>query len=122
MIEEAIALLGPVAQLKGIRLESTLAEGLDRPVHDPGFRRAVINLGLNAITAAESSVRISAAAKGNAITLAVEDDGPGVGETASGFGLSQVERASKAEGGTLIQSNVAPHGARFVIGLPSSIG
>ncbi len=95
----------------------------------------LINLVKNAVDAAEHEVRMSWSVNGRAVTVVVEDDGPGVGETAnlfvpffttkpngSGIGLPLARQIAEAHGGSLVLRNrVATRGAQAVITLPLSL-
>jgi two-component system, NtrC family, nitrogen regulation sensor histidine kinase NtrY len=92
----------------------------------------LINLVKNAVDAAEHAVRMSWSVSGRAVTVVVEDDGPGVGETAnlfvpffttkpngSGIGLPLARQIAEAHGGSLVLRNrAAARGAEAVITLP----
>jgi len=95
----------------------------------------LINLVSNAVEAAAETgggVRIGWSAGGGTATITVEDDGPGVAETAnlfvpffttkpagSGIGLVLARQIAEAHGGSLVVRNrAAGHGAEAVVTLP----
>ena len=109
-----------------------------RPV---GLKRAVVNLVENAIHHADR-VWIRTAATDAAVTIAVEDDGPGIPEAALarvlepfvrldrartrdtvgfGLGLAIVSRVMEAEGGTVTLENRAEGGLRARLTLPRRV-
>jgi nitrogen fixation/metabolism regulation signal transduction histidine kinase len=98
----------------------------------------LINLVSNAVEAAAETgggVRIAWSASAGMAVIAVEDDGPGVADTAnlfvpffttkpagSGIGLVLARQISEAHGGSLVVHNRAiGRGAEAVITLPSSV-
>jgi signal transduction histidine kinase len=112
---------------------------LEHQVRPSSFRRAVTNLVDNAVHYGEQ-VLVRLEARGDAVCLHVEDDGPGIpgdslaivlepfvrldnarGRDTAGFGLglSIVARAVAAEGGTLELQNRVEGGLRATIGLPT---
>jgi signal transduction histidine kinase len=133
VVNEVSRLLAPMARMRNISLEAEIDTGLDRRVREPDLRRAVLNLGLNAISYAQKSVRLSVRALDGQTVVTVEDDGAGVpsdqqsllftSQTSrrpggTGLGLVQVRKAAEAEGGTAMHESLTPSGARFVISLP----
>jgi two-component system nitrogen regulation sensor histidine kinase NtrY len=98
----------------------------------------LINLVSNAVEAAAETgggVRIAWSAAGGMAVIAVEDDGPGVADTANlfvpffttkpagtGIGLVLARQIAEAHGGSLVVRNRAVgRGAEAVITLPSSV-
>jgi two-component system nitrogen regulation sensor histidine kinase NtrY len=98
----------------------------------------LINLVSNAVEAAAETgggVRIAWSAAGGMAVIAVEDDGPGVADTANlfvpffttkpagtGIGLVLARQIAEAHGGSLVVRNRAiARGAEAVITLPSSV-
>jgi len=98
----------------------------------------LINLVSNAVEAAAETgggVRIAWSAAGGMAVIAVEDDGPGVADTANlfvpffttkpagtGIGLVLARQIAEAHGGSLVVHNRAiGRGAEAVITLPSSV-
>jgi two-component system sensor histidine kinase KdpD len=116
----------------------------DSPVVDVDFvqlTRAIHNLLENALLYAhESPVTIGARGWNQGVRLWVEDQGPGVppdeqeavfekfyrgqrtgghAPSGTGLGLAIAREIVRSHGGTIRIENVVPHGARFVITLPS---
>jgi signal transduction histidine kinase len=131
-LADAVKLLAPIAHARGLSYESEIPDGLSRLVSEPDFRRAIVNLGLNAVAHAASRVLVGAQAANGGTVIIVEDDGAGIppGQDAllfstyvpgrrggSGLGLHQVRQAVEKDGATLHHVATAPHGARFVIRL-----
>ncbi|MCX6372277.1 MAG: DUF4118 domain-containing protein [Actinobacteria bacterium] len=119
----------------------------DSPVVDVDFvqlTRAIHNLLENALLYAdESPVTIGARGWNQGVRLWVEDQGPGVprdeqeavfekfyrgqrsgghAPSGTGLGLAIAREIVRSHGGTIRIENVSPHGARFVITLPSDGG
>ncbi len=115
------------------RLEATA-----RPV---SLRRALSNLLENALVYG-GNARVAVRRDGAAVEITVEDDGPGIPEdrmgdvlrpfirldgararntAGMGLGLPIVERAAKAEGGTLTLANRPEGGLRVTIRLPHAL-
>ena len=117
----------------------------DSPVVDVDFvqlTRAIHNLLENALLYAdESPVTIGARGWNQGVRLWVEDQGPGVppdeqeavfekfyrgqrtgghAPSGTGLGLAIAREIVRSHGGTIRIEDVVPHGARFVITLPSS--
>lgn len=110
-----------------------------RPV---ALRRALSNLVENAL-AYGGNARVEVSESGGWLEIAVEDDGPGIpaerlaevllpfvrlddartrSTAGMGLGLPIVDRAVKAEGGTLLLENRSSGGLRVTIRLPHAIG
>lgn len=114
-------------------------EVLTRPV---SVRRALSNLVENALAYA-GNVRVEVSEGNGEVTIAVEDDGPGIPEerlaevllpfirldnararntAGMGLGLPIVDRVVAAEGGTLTLANKPTGGLRVTIRLPHAAG
>lgn len=138
LVEEVLQQV-PAVRLEGVRIEA-----------DPGLsdwwvwcdarqvERAVLNLVLNALEAVGASggvaVRLHEAGRdGQQVSLAVEDDGPGIKpevlakvfdpffttkDTGTGLGLAIVHRVAESNGGAVTAENRPGGGARFVLTLP----
>lgn len=133
--QEIVQLLGPIARQRSLHFESTADPGVERMVQDPQFRQALLNLGLNAIASARSSVRVQLTLDDTTAIISVEDDGPGVDPAiasrlfepfasdrpgGTGLGLAQVRTAVEHEGGTAHVGQGASGGARAEIRLPNA--
>ena len=113
-------------------------EILARPVW---IRRALSNLIENALLYA-GNARVEVRKDGNAVEIAVEDDGPGIPEdrlvevlrpfirldnararntAGMGLGLPIVDRAVKTESGTLTLANIPSGGLRVTMRLPRAL-
>ena len=92
----------------------------------------LINLVRNAVDATTGGVRMTWSVSGRAVTVVVEDEGPGVADTAnlfvpffttkpngSGIGLPLARQIAEAHGGSLVVRNrPAARGAEAVLTLP----
>jgi len=126
----------PVAEIKGVELRADVSERALVTAGDPHeIRRAIINLLANALDATprdgHAMVRCGA---GEAITIAVEDDGYGVPQErreglfqrfggghfrgGTGLGLYIVRRIVEKHGGTVAYAPREPRGSTFTISLP----
>jgi signal transduction histidine kinase len=126
-------LLSPLARLRNLSFEALVTGDPAREVSEPGFRQAILNLGLNAVHFATSRVVLEVKVEPDACVVSVGDDGPGVPPAeepllftafsasrpgGTGVGLAQVREAVEREGGTIHHERIAPTGARFVMRLP----
>ena len=117
---------------------ATLAVDVD----EDGLRTVLRNLLENAVKYSlpdSRPIRVAAGVADGAVTVCVEDDGPGIPEGdlerifepffrvdrsrsrktgGYGLGLSICKRIVEAHGGRIVASGVAPRGARFVVTLP----
>lgn len=130
---------GPLAEARGLRLESSTAPGT--LVADRERIRQVLRILLdNAIkyTPAGGRVRVEAFERGGRWHLAVEDSGPGIppelrervferffrgpearGQPGSGLGLAIAKSIVEAHGGRIRVGDAALGGARFEVLLPA---
>jgi signal transduction histidine kinase len=142
VVEAALDVVRPAAEVKGVRLEAALATGAGPIAGDPDRLQQVIwNLLSNAVkfTPRGGTVRLALETAGAAIRLAVCDDGPGIdpaflphvfepfrqiGSTTRshgglGLGLAIVKRLVEMHGGAVWAEAGAPgEGARFVVDFP----
>jgi signal transduction histidine kinase len=141
LVSEAIDLLAPLAQRRGVELVGQLDEGdlvftcdLERVV------RVLVNLAGNALkfSPRDSHVRICARAHEGGVCFEVIDQGPGVakcdqpklfdrywkgdqsGRRGMGLGLYIARGIVEAHGGHIGVHSVPPHGATFSFHLPSA--
>jgi signal transduction histidine kinase len=144
MLEDMAEVYGPLAEDRGFAIAVDTLPELDIFAHRELFVRALSNLVDNALKYAVggTTIRIAAhRANGNAIDLAVEDDGPGLSEdqmidaarrfvrldparggTGAGLGLSLVETIAHLHGGTMLLEQNPPHGLRVRLNLPIADG
>jgi signal transduction histidine kinase len=113
------------------------APGAVVQVSPTGFARALANLVVNAreATAPGGVIAVTTACDGDAVYVAVQDDGRGMDEATRqrvfepffsthsddpqrGFGLSIVAAVVRAAGGTVTVESAPGQGARFVLRLP----
>jgi signal transduction histidine kinase len=139
-IEPALRSTAQLATLRAagrnISVEVALAEDVPPARIAPdALRQVLLNLALNAIEASDAGgkVRLLASAGAAGVTIAVEDDGPGVPEAlrgrlfepffstkarAGGLGLAITRRLVEEAGGSIALADVTPHGSRFEVTLP----
>jgi signal transduction histidine kinase len=133
VLEEVVALVRPLARVGEKALLTRVETDAGRPVRDPPFRSAVLNLLLNAVDLAREQVTLTLTGDDTHLELAVEDDGPGLSDAlitrlfepfstgrpnGIGLGLAQVKAAVKAERGEVTAGRSVGGGARFVVRLP----
>jgi signal transduction histidine kinase len=125
----------------GQRIDTVLEPGLPIVLADrDALKMALKNLVLNAVKYGHGGPVRVAASGGSDVTIAVEDDGPGIPEEeqhrifepfyrgrlaqdheieGSGIGLNIVKQVVKSHGGRVRVNNGEPKGARFVLQLPA---
>jgi two-component system, NtrC family, sensor histidine kinase HydH len=137
MLGRVADLLAEQAERAGVQLERGF-DGAMQVAGDEGrLRQAIMNLALNAIQATQPGgrVRVTAAAVGREVEIAIEDSGPGIPdemrrrifepffttkEGGSGLGLPLVHAVIEEHGGTITVERAESGGARFVLRLPSA--
>ncbi len=137
MVSTAELLVEDHAAQHGVRVETDVVPGLTANVDSDRIQSALVNLLRNAIEAAASSasprVFLSTEADEEAITIHIEDSGPGVAADIAprlfqpfvtgraqgvGLGLAIAERFVRAHGGTIELAEGTLGGARFTVRLP----
>lgn len=138
LILSAKDLLAPQCKAKQVELNLVLDETLPTVEINPiQFEQVLINLITNAIQALEQqqdrSITISAAVSNTALSIFVDDNGPGIAyseqhqlfepfyttkKNGLGLGLSISQQITQAMGGKLEVADSPLGGARFVICLP----
>jgi len=119
--------------------QARIAAGLTVTGDQELLRRAIDNLIMNVLvhTPAGTAGSISAAARGDRVTIEVSDDGPGVppehlphiferfyraarvpGSSGSGLGLAIVAEVASAHGGSAQAAPAEPHGLRVTLSMP----
>lgn len=139
---DAVASFVPLLRPRQAELECAVPPGLAAGVHRNSFRQVLLNLLDNAVKygPAGQTVRVSGSRQGDAVRIAVEDQGPGIpneerqsvwepfrrgaGATGSvtagsGIGLSVVREIVHAHRGRAWVEDGAGGGARIVIELPA---
>ncbi|HKC24634.1 MAG TPA: ATP-binding protein [Thermoanaerobaculia bacterium] len=139
LVAEVLELQRPLAEPRGLSLESAVPAGLPEAWADRALTMRVLqNLVGNAVkfTPREGSVRVAAALDGaDWLRVVVSDTGPGVPEelrgrlfemfasgrekeSGSGLGLSFCRLAVEAQGGRIAVEDVPGAGATFAFTLP----
>jgi len=144
LLSGVVADVASAAEVRGQRVEVTVARGAETVRADPAkLHDAVRNLAANAIAYApeQSTIRIEAApAAAGRVAIAVADEGPGIPEDdlsrvferfyrvdksrardpgGTGLGLAIVKHLVELHGGTVRAENGAERGARFTITIAS---
>lgn len=135
IVQEAAARVGVLARLHGQRLEIQVDGPLSVHVDRDLLRRSIENLLDNASRYARTTIRVEAMQVGDAATVVVRDDGPGIPpderraifekfkqlareRRGRGLGLTFCKLAAEANGGTIYVTENHPCGAAFHIRLP----
>lgn len=130
----AVAMLAEQAAARGVAVEEALDPELGTPRIDRAqVERVAINLVKNAVEAAAARVVVATAARGDAVELTVEDDGPGISPEArrhlfvpyfttkpggSGIGLALARQIVLAHGGTITAEERPGGGTLLRVVLP----
>lgn len=136
LLEQAIHLAQPRAELKHIYIEKKFSTDCQEAEIDPDqFISMMVNLLQNAIEATPPNGKVSVTSRVNKkrITIDVSDSGPGIADevfgelfapfkstkpTGTGLGLSIARRIAIDHGGSIVASNLPTHGACFTVILP----
>jgi signal transduction histidine kinase len=141
LLRDAVALLAPIADAKGLALPLVLPDGPVVFPTDPGkFRQIVFNLAANAIKFTNAGeVRITLSEEDRAVLLRVKDTGvgispddaehlfesywqvhqaPGRHEVGTGLGLSITRQLAQLLGGDVQVESSAGGGSTFTVRLP----
>lgn len=140
IVHDVVRMLSAPASLEGVRLVVDLDPDLPRVSGDRvQLRQVAMNLVLNAVQAtcgqdvSPSVVRVATAGRHGAVSLIVEDSGPGVRQEAMqklfepyfttkaeglGVGLSISRLIVESHGGSIDFANLPQGGARFSVRLP----
>ncbi len=129
------ALVSAAVRLYQNRLEASVEPGLPEVLADPALvQRVLVNLVKNAEEAGAGSIRLTARASGDGVSLVVEDDGPGMDPEqlasarrgdfstkagGSGLGLNIATRVAEEHGGRLDIDSTAGEGTRVALWLPA---
>ena len=140
-IEEIVRGFEPLAQSQSVNLTTRLERGLTAQVDRGALRQVLLNLLDNAVRygPAGQNVSVTTASAGDAWTIEVADEGPGIPADererifapyyrmkrdaggavgGTGIGLAVVRRLVEQHGGEVHVSGVNGTGARFVVTLP----
>lgn len=140
VVEDAVRLVGPQADLRQITLERRFDPDVPRAVGSPArLAQVVLNLLLNAADAidGEGAIRLEVGGEDGWVTLVVHDSGPGIPEEildhlfepfvttkpageGTGLGLAVCHTLVEQLGGTLRAENPPEGGARFTVRLPAA--
>jgi signal transduction histidine kinase len=129
----------PLARSTGVSIETRLGRDVHAIADRSALRQIVLNLLDNAVKYGppEQTVQVSVCAAGGQVTIAVQDEGPGIppaereavwrafarSSTAaasggSGLGLTIVRELARAQGGSARIDAAAARGTRFVVSFP----
>jgi len=133
LVRDALVMIKPMARMRELTLEERFGEP-PRIDCDPfAVRQLLLNLLLNALDFARTSIALTTRAADGSAEIAVIDDGPGVPAQdrerifhrfvttrpgGNGLGLSTSRDIARAHGGTLALEETPGGGATFVLRLP----
>ena len=140
-IEEIVSAFAPLAQAHSVHLTTRLEPNLVAEIDRGALRQVLLNLLDNAVRygPAGQTVTVTTASAGDAWTIAVTDEGPGIPSDerervfapyyrmkrdaggpvgGTGIGLAVVRRLVKEHGGEVQVAAADTAGARFVVTLP----
>ena len=136
IVNQAIEFIQPQATRGQVSIQAELAEDLPPLRGDSAqVRQVILNLLLNALQAMPDGGRVvvQTSCANDVVTIAVEDDGPGIGaesigtifkpfvttkKSGTGLGLAICDRIVRKMGGEIEVTSSEGHGARFDVRLP----
>ncbi len=135
VIREVVNLLQPQASVAHLTIDANIGALPHVEADEARLQQALVNLVLNAIQATPAGgwVRLSARGDREAVTIVVEDSGPGIPESlrerifepffttqdsGTGLGLPLVHSIVQQHGGSITVERGDGGGARFVMRLP----
>lgn len=133
LVEDAVLVVLPIAEVKGVRVEMPCCEGIVARVDGHKLFRAIVNLLDNAVKFSPEGgvVSVEVRRDGGDIIVSVEDQGEGVKEKdrvfekfykgeggGLGLGLFVVKKVAEAHGGKVWVEDVEGGGSRFCIFIP----
>ena len=135
LVEEVYGTLAPQLSAQSIRTRNKIDGHLSVIADRDMFRRALLNLVLNAVDAMPEggTLTVSASSGPQGVELTVADTGQGLSEEAqrrafepffttkrggTGLGLAIVYRIAEVHGGRVTAANARGRGARFTITIP----
>ncbi len=140
IVEEALSVLRPKAETKGVALEARLPRGLPQVTADPDrLRQVLLNLLDNAVkfTPGQGRVTVAAQPEGAVLKVSVQDTGVGIApehlphiferfykvdrarrDGGTGLGLAIVKHIVQAHGGAVAVESREGEGSTFSFTLP----
>lgn len=99
-VDQVVAVLRRTPRGQSLHWSIEVAQDLAAPVDAQDLAEIVGNLGENAVKWAASAVRIAGRREAEAVTISVEDDGPGVPDDQIGAVLARGGRLDEAQPGS----------------------
>lgn len=138
LVDDVCRSLAPQLRAQSIEVVENVSEQVTIAADRDMFRRAVLNIALNALDAMPGGGELvfTACADRDAFELEIADSGPGLDEeaarrafepffstksTGTGLGLAIVERIAMAHGGRAGVANCPEGGAAFTIRIPQRV-
>jgi len=141
VVEDAVAAVAPLARRQGVTvvLDIDPADPLELDADRVRLGQVLANILTNAVrhTSDGGTVTVAAARETDALTVGIDDDGPGISgdpervfdrfaraadSGGSGLGLTIARQLVDAHGGTITAGRARAGGARFTIRLPRHPG
>ncbi len=140
ILKKNLNFLAPEIQRNGFEIHKRCATHVPEIQADPGLLyQAFLNILMNAMQAMPEggSIFVEVSARGNALTIIFEDDGPGISDETlkkiwepffttkdkgSGLGLSIVKKIIEGHGGEVAIENGPKKGAQVTLSLPLNSG